>query len=619
MSLLSVNEVSASFGGPLLLDSVSFQVEVGERLGLLGRNGSGKTTLLRIIAGALAPDAGSVDIPRAARIGWLPQEIPATLGGSVGELVLESAQKNHVELFGENLGKSSADEIAHEDGWEAALTAEQLLSRMALPPDALFDNLSAGMKRRALLARELAASPALLILDEPTNHLDATSVEWLEDFLAARKEALLFVTHDRRFLQKTATAILDLDRGKITRWDCDYQKFLERKEAWLEAEAATNAEFDKKLAREEAWLRQGVKARRCRNEGRVRALQKLRGEHRARRALPGQMRASVTTAGRSGEKVAEAVNITHFWPGAEARPLIRDFSVTLMRGDRVGLLGPNGAGKTTLLKILLGELAPAQGTVKLGSKLSVAYFDQLRGQIDPAKTVAENLSADSDHVTVGNARKHVVSYLGDFLFSPDRARSPASVLSGGERNRLLLAKLFLKPANVLVLDEPTNDLDIETLELLEELVANFDGTVLLVSHDRAFLDNVTTSYLVFEGEGVVREFEGDYEAWKKERKKTVLPAAKPAAEKPQDPDVKPRTGRVRKLSNKEVRELEELPGRIADMEAEQTALAAKLSDPDFYRDPAAVNAARERLPAIESDLLAAYARWSDLDEIASAK
>jgi ATP-binding cassette subfamily F protein uup len=466
----------------------------------------------------------------------------------------------------------------------------------------------------------------LLLLDEPTNHLDAASVEWLETFLASRREALLFVTHDRRFLQNTATAIFDLDRGRVTRWDCDYAKFLERKEAWLDAETTTNAEFDKKLAREETWLRQGVKARRCRNEGRVRALQKLRSERADRREQPGKMRAAIAEAARSGTKVIEAVNVSFTWPDT-GKTILQNFNATLMRGDRIGLLGSNGAGKTTLLKILLGRLAPTAGSIKLGTNLRIAYFDQLREQLDPTRTVAENLSAESDHVTVGNTRKHVVSYLGDFLFSPDRARSPVSMLSGGERNRLLLAKLFLKPANVLVLDEPTNDLDIETLELLEELVANFDGTVLLASHDRAFLDNVTTSYLVFEGTASVREFEGDYETWKRERDLAAKTAAanantSTAANAAANAtvvaaaasDVKQRS---RKLTNKETAELAALPAQIETLETEQATLHANLNDPDFYRDPVAVKTAQTRLPALETQIHTAYERWAALDAIAT--
>ncbi len=618
MALISFQEVSLGFGGPLLLDGVSFQIEPGERLGLLGRNGAGKSSLLRLVSGELQPDGGTVTLTRGTRVGCLPQEVPEALPGSVREIVLaglgEAGEKwlRHERLVAANAHGAELDALHHwleeNDAWNAALEAEKLLTRMALPAEENFAVLSAGMKRRVLLARELAAQPDLLVLDEPTNHLDIGAIEWLEEFLGGVKSALLFVTHDRRFLQKMAASILDLDRGKVTRWDCDYGKFLERKEAWLEAEAAANAEFDKKLAREEAWLRQGVKARRCRNEGRVRALHQLRNERGARREQAGLMRASISEAEKSGMKVIDVKGLSHAW---ETEPLIRDLTLTVTRGDRIGLLGPNGAGKSTLLKILLGKIAPQKGTVKHGTNLRVAYFDQLREQLDPTKTVAQNLSDESDHVTVGAARKHVITHLQDFLFEPDRARSPVSMLSGGERNRLLLAKLFLQPANVLVLDEPTNDLDVETLELLEELVANFDGTVLLVSHDRAFLDNVTTSYLVFEGGGVVREFVGDYDAWKKERRT----AEENRARRENRAEEKTRTGRERKLSNKEREELAALPGKIEALEAEQARLSEQLADPDFYRDATAVKNAQERLPQLEAELLAAYERWAELDAI----
>lgn len=618
MALISFQEVSLGFGGPPLLDGVSFQIEPGEKLGLLGRNGAGKSSLLRLISGELQPDAGTVTLTRGIRVGCLPQEVPEALPGTVREIVLtglgEAGEKwlHHERLVAADTHGAEVDALHRwldeNDAWNAALEVEKLLTRMALPAEENFAVLSAGMKRRVLLARELAAQPDLLVLDEPTNHLDVGAIEWLEEFLGGVKSALLFVTHDRRFLQKMATSILDLDRGKVTRWDCDYGKFLERKEAWLEAEAVTNAEFDKKLAREEAWLRQGVKARRCRNEGRVRALHQLRYERRERREQTGMMRASISEAEKSGMKVIDVKGVFHAW-GTE--PLIRDLTLTVMRGDRIGLLGPNGVGKSTLLKILLGKIAPQKGTVKHGTNLRVAYFDQLREQLDPAKTVAQNLSDESDHVTVGAARKHVITHLQDFLFEPDRARSPVSMLSGGERNRLLLAKLFLQPANVLVLDEPTNDLDVETLELLEELVANFDGTVLLVSHDREFLDNVTTSYLVFEGDGVVREFVGDYDAWKKERRT----AEENRARRENRAEEKSRTGRERKLSNKEREELSALPEKIETMEAEQARLSEQLADPDFYRDAAAVKTAQERLPQLEEALLVAYERWAELDAV----
>lgn len=623
MALLAVRNLSLKFGGPSLFDDVTFQVEAGERVCLIGRNGAGKSSLLKIIAGTLEPDVGEVAIARGSHAAFLAQEVPDAIAGTVRDVVLSGlgdagekirAYETHDT---EKYSESELDEIFHwlenNSAWSLSSEVDAMISKIGAVPELPFSSLSAGMKRRVLLARELVSKPDILVLDEPTNHLDIDAIEWLEEFLLSWQGAILFVTHDRRFLKKISTRILDLEGGIVTSWDCDYETYLMRREELNASIAANNAEFDKLLAREEAWLRQGVKARRCRNEGRVRELKKLREIRAARRASVGNVRATISEGEKSGAKVLVAENITHSWNGV---PAIRDFSTTIMRGDRVGIIGPNGIGKTTLLKILLGQLAPDAGTVTHGTNLQIAYFDQLRSQLKEDKTLIENLAGEgADTVVVGRQTRHVISYLGDFLFTPDRARSTVSMLSGGERNRLLLAKIFLKTANVLVLDEPTNDLDLETLDLLEELLGNFDGTVLLVTHDRQFLDNVTTSYIVFEGDGNLREFVGDYDAWRKEHlaetdSKSV--PAKPEKTKPPVPvSVEPLPSKKR-LSYKETRELEALPQRIEDLENEQKKLAEKLNDPDFYRDHTAVQATNSRIAEIEDELFHALERWEEL-------
>lgn len=624
MALLSVRNLSLKFGGPSLFDDVSFQVEAGERVCLIGRNGAGKSSLLKIITGALEPDAGEVAVARGSHAAFLAQEVPESIAGTVRDVVLsglgEAGEKIRAYESHDTAHYTEAqlDEIFHwleeNSAWNLAVEADKIISRVGANPALPFSSLSAGMKRRVLLARELVSKPDILVLDEPTNHLDIDAIEWLEEFLLTWQGAILFVTHDRRFLKKISTRILDLEGGIVTSWDCDYDTYLTRREELNASIAANNAEFDKLLAREEAWLRQGVKARRCRNEGRVRELKKLREIRSARRSAVGNVRASISEGEKSGAKVIVAENIAHSWNGV---PAIRDFSATIMRGDRVGIIGPNGIGKTTLLKILLGQLAPDAGTVSHGTNLQIAYFDQLRSQLREDKTLIENLAGEgADTVVVGHQTRHVISYLGDFLFTPDRARSTVSMLSGGERNRLLLAKIFLKTANVLVLDEPTNDLDLETLDLLEELLGNFDGTVILVTHDRQFLDNVTTSYIVFEGDGHLREFVGDYDAWRKaylaaEAAKAVSVKEKPAT--PQAPEKPAVPAQKKKLSYKETRELEALPQKIEDLETEQKTLAEKLNDPDFYRDPVAVKATNERLAAIDEELLFALERWEELE------
>lgn len=627
MALLSVRNLSLKFGGPVLFENVSFQVEDGERVCLIGRNGAGKSSLLKIIAGTLAPDGGEIAVARGSHVAYLPQEVPAKIEGTVREVVLsglgEAGEKIRA-YEAHDTGKytdAQLDEIfrwiEETNAWNLARTADALISKVGANPAASFSSISAGMKRRVMLARELVSKPDILVLDEPTNHLDIDAIEWLEEFLLAWRGALLFVTHDRRFLKKISTRILDLVGGIITSWDCDYATYLARREELDASVAAGNAEFDKLLAREEAWLRQGVKARRCRNEGRVRELLRLREIRAARRAEVGNVRAAIFEGEKSGAKVIDAKNISFRWNGV---PVVRDFSTTIMRGDRVGIIGPNGIGKTTFLKILLGEILPDAGTVTHGTNLQIAYFDQLRAQLREDATLAENLAGEgADTVSVGGKPRHVIGYLGDFLFPPERARAKVSMLSGGERNRLLLAKIFLKPANVLVLDEPTNDLDLETLDLLEELLGNFDGTVILVTHDREFLDDVTTSTIIFEGDGHLREFIGDYEAWRKEHLAEISSKnALPKKEKSRDVPAENSTGTPKnppskkKLSYKETRELEALPQKIDALEAEQKTLAEKLNDPDFYRDPAAVKATNARIAEIETELMSALERWEEL-------
>ncbi|MBR5621991.1 MAG: ATP-binding cassette domain-containing protein [Opitutales bacterium] len=626
MALLAVRNLSLKFGGPSLFDDVTFQVEAGERVCLIGRNGAGKSSLLKIITGTLEPDAGEVAIARGSHAAFLSQEVPDAIAGTVRDVVLSGLGEAGEKIRAyethdtENYSEAELDAIFHwlenNSAWSLSSEVDAMISKIGAVPDLPFSSLSAGMKRRVLLARELVSKPDILVLDEPTNHLDIDAIEWLEEFLLSWQGAILFVTHDRRFLKKISTRILDLEGGIITSWDCDYDTYLTRREELNASIAANNAEFDKLLAREEAWLRQGVKARRCRNEGRVRELKKLREIRAARRASVGNVRATISEGEKSGAKVLVAENISQTWNGV---PAIRDFSTTIMRGDRVGIIGPNGIGKTTLLKILLGQLTPDSGTVTHGTNLQIAYFDQLRSQLKEDKTLIENLAGEgADTVVVGRQTRHVISYLGDFLFTPDRARSTVSMLSGGERNRLLLAKIFLKTANVLVLDEPTNDLDLETLDLLEELLGNFDGTVLLVTHDRQFLDNVTTSYIVFEGDGNLREFVGDYDAWRKEHladvaAKSAPKTEKPKAEVPAEPVSPKNPPSKKKLSYKETRELEALPQQIEDLENEQKTLAEKLNDPDFYRDPVAVQATNTRLAEIDEALLIALERWEELE------
>jgi ABC transport system ATP-binding/permease protein len=609
MPLLSLLDLHHAFGGAPVLDGVNLQVEAGERVCLVGRNGSGKSTLLRLIAGEMRPDEGAVFRSPGLRLARLPQEIPDDINGTVYDIVEGSALE-------------AAETGSHEEDWERDLRIERLLERMGLAPRAEFAALSGGMKRRVLLARVLAGRPDLLLLDEPTNHLDIGSIEWLENFLVEAVPALFFVTHDRAFLQTLATRIVELDRGVLTNWDCPYDVFLERRDARLEVEERERAQRDKVLAQEEAWMRRGVKARRSRDQGRVARLKVMRAERRARREVAGLATITVSEAERSGQRVVEATGLEFAYPGQP--PVVRGLDLMVSRGDKVGLIGPNGAGKTTLVKLLLGQLAPTAGELKQGTRLEVVYLDQLRAQIDDNKTVADNVSDGNSHVTVDGKKKHVISYLEDFLFEPDRARTPARVLSGGERNRLLLARLFTKPANVLVLDEPTNDLDAETLDLLENLLVEFSGTLLLVSHDRAFLDEVVTSTLVTEGDGRWEEYLGGYSDYAVERTKRLAGPVSASAEGGRGgAEAKgskgPAAAKPRRLTNKERAELAGLPARIEKLETEQAALAEQLADPAFYAGRAAEAPAwRAQLAGIERDATAAMARWEELEALAAA-
>ncbi len=598
MALVSLLDVSLSFGGAPLLDRVNLQIDRGERVCLVGRNGAGKSTLMKIIAGELNPDVGEVFRPPGAIISTLRQEVPVGLAGTV-RTVVEGAGGAYEE---------------HND-WERHDRVERLLEQMGLPAEMEFASLSAGQKRRVLLARGLVEDPQLLLLDEPTNHLDLESIQWLEEFLIEWGGALLFVTHDRAFLRKIATRIIEIDRGKLVGWACDYDTFLVRKEAVLEAEEVQRALFDKKLAQEEVWIRRGVKAQRSRAQNRIHALEKMRAERAARRDKTGTAKITAQEADRSGFKVIACEDAGFRY---DERWIVRHLTMRIERGDKIGIVGPNGAGKTTLLRLMLGQLAAVEGKVEQGTRLEIVYFDQLRAQLDETMRVQDAVADGNPTVTINGRNRHVISYLEDFLFEPARARTPIKALSGGERNRLLLARLFTKPCNVLVLDEPTNDLDAETLELLEDMLMEFGGTVLLVSHDRAFLNEVCTSLLVFEGDGQFSEYIGGYDDWQRELAAKVAAAAATAARESAqakaDALAAAEPKKTRKLSNKERAELEALPKRIEVLETEQTALTAKLADSNFFRTGGAeVRQATTRLDEIEKELAVAFARWTELE------
>jgi ATP-binding cassette subfamily F protein uup len=658
MPLISLDAVSMAYGHVPLLDRASMLVDAGERVAVIGRNGTGKSTLLRILAGELIPDAGTIWREPGLRAARLVQDAAVTTPQSVFDVVaeglgdlsalvrdyhhatIEVAERYTDEALA-TLGRLQ-HELEERDGWRVEQRIELVLEHLNLDPDVPVNTLSGGWRRRVLLARALVARPALLLLDEPTNHLDVEAIEWLETFLADYPGAILFVTHDRAFLERLATRVVELDRGRLTSWPGDYRAFLEKKEAWLANEATADEKFDKKMAQEEVWLRRGVKARRTRDEGRVKALMAMRAERAARRAQIGNVRLQVDVADRSGHVVFEAEHVTKGYGGV---PVVQDFSTRIVRGDRIGLIGPNGAGKTTLLRLLVGELKPDAGEIHHGTNVAVAYFDQQREQLDPERTVADTVADGNDTVTVRGMTRHVHGYLEDFLFPPERARSPVKALSGGERNRLLLARLLTRPANVLILDEPTNDLDIETLELVEAELVAFPGTLLIVSHDRRFLNNVVTSTLVFEGDGRVREYVGGYDDWLQQRdggtpaapmapaapaaprvalapgpsrtpKQKAAPVPKASkAPKPVESVAPARPRLVKaKLSYKEQLEFDALPARIQALEAEQARLQASVGAPDFYKEPADVIAKTlERVAAIEPELDAVLQRWDALD------
>jgi ATP-binding cassette subfamily F protein uup len=633
--LVSLDHVTLAFGSVPLLDDVTLAIDARERVCVLGRNGTGKSTLLRLIAGEESADRGTVSSQPGIRVARLEQDVPISSDKPVFDLVAEGlgdlsdlvAAYHNAAVDVARAGTPGAlgrlgqlhDELEERDGWRLEQRVEFVLSRLGLPADNRVDTLSGGWRRRALLARALVGQPDVLLLDEPTNHLDIDAITWLEEFLSDYPGAIVFVTHDRAFLQRVATRIVELDRGRLTSWPGDYATFVRKREEWLANEALQHARADRKLAEEETWLRQGIKARRTRNEGRVRALMALRAERAARRAPPGTVRLEVERAEATGKLVFEARHVSKSFEG---ETVVRDFSVRVLRGDRIGLIGPNGIGKTTLLRLLLGELLPDDGQVRRGANVQVAYYDQQREQLDPDRSVFDTVGDGNDTITVNGQSRHVNGYLADFLFPPWRARSPVRALSGGERNRLLLARLFTRPANVLVLDEPTNDLDLETLELLEAQLVEWPGTLLLVSHDRVFLDHVVSSTLVFEGEARVQEYVGGYEDWLRQRPVPVpAPRETTGREKSRDavqsesPEASAEAAQARKrLSFREQRELEELPARIESLEAEHRALEACIGGADFYKESRqTIQDVLKRHEAVQRELHESYARWGALD------
>ena len=646
MPLLRLRNIHLGFGGPAILDDVSLSIDAGERLCLLGRNGTGKSTLLKVIAGEIKPESGDMEYQSGLKLAVLEQQPRQDLSGSIFDIVStglgdqaqylrdyhhalvtfteDDSDRNATEL------QRAQDQVDTHDAWQLNQRVEEVLSRMQLDGDQEYSKLSGGMKRRVLLAKALVIKPDILLLDEPTNHLDIEAINWLEEQLLAFNGALLFITHDRSFMRRLSTRIVELDRGMLTSYPCDYDTFLRRRQEQLQAEETANALFDKKLAQEEVWIRQCIKARRTRNEGRVRALEKMRNERQQRRQQVGNVSMKVARADKSGKLVTEAEDVSFNYEG---RPLIKGLNTTILRGDKIGILGPNGVGKTTLLKLLLGQLQPDKGRIETGTKLEIAYFDQLREQLDDDASVIDNMSLGREFIEIDGKRKHVIGYLQDFLFAPERARSPVSMLSGGERNRLMLAKLFSKPSNILVLDEPTNDLDIETLELLEELVSDYQGTVLLVSHDREFVNNVVTGTLVFEGDAIeggsrVNEYVGGYDDWLRYVKQ------RDSQQKSDSAILETRTGKAntsggtgdveagdrdrekaRKLSYKDKRELEMLPGMIEGYEQAIELLQQQMADPDFFkRDKDSIIDTQNLLAEKQEKLSHCYTRWEELEQ-----
>ena len=604
MALISLQEISLGFGRPRLLEEVNLQIEQGESIGLLGRNGAGKSTLLKLINGDILPDSGSISRQQNLRFAYLSQEVPQGLSGTVSNIVADG------------LGSIPQDIEKH---WQEQLQVEQIIARMQLNPSDDFNVLSAGLKRRVLLARGLVKKPDLLLLDEPTNHLDIDAIDWLEDFLKRWRGTLFFVTHDRIFLQHLTKRIVELDRGRLFDWNCNYKTFLQRKEAMLSAEQEQAVLFDKKLAQEEQWIRKGIEARRTRNEGRVRALKRLREIRRERREQTGKVRMQIQTDKRSGKLVIDAENVSYSFG---QKTVVHNFSTTIQRGDKVGIIGPNGSGKTTLLRILMGELIPQQGNIRLGTNIAIAYFDQLRAQLDESKSLMDNVGLGRDTITINGKQRNLVGYLEDFLFTRDRIQSPISALSGGERNRLLLARLFAQPANLLILDEPTNDLDIETLEILEDMLMEYSGTLLLVSHDRAFLNNLVTNTLELDYGGQVKEYIGGYDDWRQQKRHETPQTSESKSAKPDTQTRQEVIASNRKPGYKEQRaieaqkrELDELPGRIESLEAEQHKLATEMAAPAFFQDDnTIVTQTLNRLKELEDELAKAYQRWEELEK-----
>jgi ATP-binding cassette subfamily F protein uup len=602
MALIGLQDVSLGFGGPRLFDGINLQIEQGERVGLLGRNGAGKSTLLKLVNGDFSPHGGAVSRQLNLRSAYLPQEVPVDVTGEVFDIVA---------------GGLEMPPAHDEHHWKGQLQVEQVISRMVLDEKARFETLSAGMKRRVMLARGLVRDPELLLLDEPTNHLDIVSIDWLEGFLKRWGGTLLFVTHDRVFLQKLTTRIIELDRGQLFDWNCSYTIFLERREAMLSAEAEQNVLFDKKLAQEEAWIRKGIEARRTRNEGRVRALKRLREQRQERRERPGKVKMQIQAEKRSGKLVIEAENVSYAFGDT---PIVSDFTTTIQRGDKVGIIGPNGSGKTTLLRLLVGELSPQSGSVEYGTNLQISYFDQLRAQLDENKSVLDNVGQGRDSITVNGKVRNINAYLEDFLFTKDRISAPITALSGGERNRLLLARLLAQPANLLVLDEPTNDLDVETLEILEDLLLDYDGTLLMVSHDRAFLNNIVTSTMALDGGGQVIETVGGYDDWQKQNESAAKPEPKPrkptVSEAQSESTSKKLSYKEKRILESQKKELAELPQRIEKLEADIHALTVEMAAPAFYQqDSAEITRVVNQLKDMQDELTQAYHRWEELEKL----
>lgn len=624
MPLVTLQDIYLSYGQPPLIDHINLVIDRGERVCLIGRNGAGKSTLLKILNGQITADDGILKRASGVKVAQLEQSVPQDTKGSVFDVITqglgaegELAKRYHHLVLA--LSETPSDQVMRDlevcqaeldrvNGWDINQRVESIITKMDLEADVDISSLSGGYKRRVLLARALVCDPDLLLLDEPTNHLDIDAIQWVEQFLLKWEGSLLFISHDRRFMDNLATRFIEIDRGQLAEFNCNYATYLKRKEDILEIEDKQNALFDKRLSQEEVWIRQGIKARRTRNEGRVRALEAMRREYADRRKQLGTARMNIHQAEKSGKIVAEATDISFTFEGENNTAVVSNFSTLIQRGDKVGLIGRNGVGKTTLIKLLLGELSPQQGTIKTGTNLNVAYFDQYRSTLDEEKTVQDNVSGGRDMLEIGGKSRHVISYLQDFLFAPERCRQPVKALSGGERNRLLLAKLFTQPSNVLVLDEPTNDLDVDTLDLLEELLIGYKGTIILVSHDRAFLNNVVTSTLVFEGNGIIEQYVGGYDDWLRQRKVDETPKAAPVAT-----SGKPKST-AKKLSYKDQRELDQLPEQIESLEIQIGEITELISQPDFYKtERTEIEKTEQQLAEIQQQLNRSYQRWEELD------